>query len=113
MLLQKEQQAPFQRSCYLWELILSLLTRPETTTDLPDPGQITQVEDVVELGGSGQHLDLDLLPQVSSCRHQALHQLYHLIRETAFLQKQTKHFLTGNINLDLAVHSYTLLQLCG
>ncbi len=30
--------------------------------DLPNPGQISQVEDIVELGWSGQHLDLHLLP---------------------------------------------------
>lgn len=28
---------------------------------LPDPGEITEVEDVVELGGSRQHLDLDVV----------------------------------------------------
>lgn len=36
---------------------------------LPDPGQISQVEYVVELGGGGQHLHLGQLPETPGDRH--------------------------------------------
>lgn len=56
------------------------------TAYLPNPGQISQVEDIVELGWGGQHLDFGLLPQVTGCWDQPFHQLTDLRRETALLR---------------------------
>lgn len=53
---------------------------------LPDSGQISQVEDVVELGWRGQHLDLDLLPQDTSGDHQGFHQLHNLVSKATLLK---------------------------
>lgn len=45
---------------------------------LPDPGQIPQVEDVVELGRGRQHLDFGRLPQTAGQRHQLWHRALNL-----------------------------------
>ncbi len=50
---------------------------------LPDPGQIPQIEDVVELGRSWKHLDLGQLPETAGQRHQAGYGAPNLMGETA------------------------------
>lgn len=45
---------------------------------LPDPGQIPQVEDVVELGRGRQHLDFGRLPETAGQRHQLWHGVLNL-----------------------------------
>jgi hypothetical protein len=42
---------------------------------LPDPGQVSKVEHVVELGRGRQHLFLCLLPNYPGQRNQQLHKL--------------------------------------
>ena len=54
-------------------------------TYLPDPGQISQVEDVVELGGRGQHLDLDLLPALARGQNEARDCLHDFFGESTLL----------------------------
>jgi len=48
---------------------------------LPDARQVPQVEDVVELGGRGQHLGLGGLPEATRQGDQAGHGLAHLLAE--------------------------------
>ena len=54
---------------------------------LPYSGEISQVEDVVELGWCGQHLNLDLLPHLASGEHERGHRGDDLSREAALLHK--------------------------
>ena len=49
-------------------------------THLPYSAQISQVENIVELCGGGQHLDLRFLPQGAREGDQLLHQLYDLMK---------------------------------
>lgn len=49
---------------------------------LPDPGQIPQVEDVVELGRGWQHLNFGGLPQTAGQRHQLWHHALNLPGKT-------------------------------
>lgn len=55
---------------------------------LPDSAQVTQVEDVVELGGGGQHLDLDPLPHLPRGRHKGVNQFTDFLREFPPLLEQ-------------------------
>lgn len=47
--------------------------RVGTQHALPDPGQVPQVEDVMELGRGRQHLHFGRLPQTASQGHQLRH----------------------------------------
>lgn len=49
---------------------------------LPDPGQIPQVEDIVEFRRCWKHFHLGQLPEVSGQRHQVRHDALHLLCET-------------------------------
>jgi hypothetical protein len=60
-----------------------------SNANLPDATEITQVEDVMELSRSGQHLDLGFLPETSCSRNELVHSLAHLCFEAAFLQYNT------------------------
>ena len=55
--------------------------RCDTNHAQPDPGEVSQVEDVVELGRSRKHLLLRDLPHLPRHRDQQLHQVRHVVRE--------------------------------
>ena len=52
---------------------------------LPDSREISEIEDVVEFGWCGQHLNLGLLPEMSCRRDQGFHQLVDLVGEPSLL----------------------------
>lgn len=49
---------------------------------LPDPGQIPQIEDVVELGRGRQHLHFGRLPQTAGQGHQLYHRPLNILRKS-------------------------------
>lgn len=53
---------------------------------LPNSAEISQVEDVVELGGRGQHLVLDPLPKDTGCRDKHVNDLTYFLCEATLLQ---------------------------
>lgn len=73
---------------------------------LPDSAQVTQVEDVVELGGGGQHLDLDPLPHLPRGRHKGVNQFTDFLREFPPLLEQ----MVILFMVDFRVRFGTLLQ---
>ena len=52
---------------------------------LPDSGQISQIENIMKLGGRGQHLQLHPLPQLSRTNDQPWYQIDDVIIEIAIL----------------------------
>lgn len=78
---------------------------------LPDSTQVTQVENVMELGGGGQHLDLDLLPHLPGGWHKGVNQLTDILWEfTALRVKKKMYQLTETDQVDI-VHLRHLILL--
>ncbi len=67
------------------ELHVTLVALFPQMTDLVDPAEIPQVEDIVELGRGRPHLHLGSLPEFASGSDQAVHYLTHILWETTLL----------------------------
>ena len=57
-------------------------------THLPNSAEISEVEDVMELGRRRKHFDFRLLPQLSSCRHQVLDHITNLFAKITGLHEK-------------------------
>lgn len=53
---------------------------------LPDPTEISEVENIVELGWRWQHLDLSLLPQPARSWHKTINHTQDFFREATLLK---------------------------
>ena len=78
---------------------------------LENSWQVSKVENIVELGRSGQHLDFSFLPQMTSCSDQLKHKLVDFFRETSFLVNRQHGFnhLNNYVNgkySSLSIHSF-------
>ena len=68
---------------------------------LPDSTQVTQVENVMKLGGGGQHLDLDLLPHLPGGWHKGVNQLTDILWEFTALRGKKMYQLTETDQVDI------------
>jgi len=53
---------------------------------LPDPTEVSEIEDVVELGWCWQHLHLCLLPQLACSWHKTINNTQDVFREATLLK---------------------------
>ena len=63
-----------------------------TGVHLPDTAEVSQIEDVVEVGRRRQHPRLGPLPQSASCRDQDVHHPDHLLAESTLLHHNSSSY---------------------